>query len=106
MPEVTGVPVFSELPTATALRDIFPNPCNPNTTIAFETALPGPVSLKIHNLQGALVQTLITGTMTAGRHRITWNGRDHLGQPVASGIYLVSLTAGEYRGQRKLVMLK
>jgi hypothetical protein len=94
-------------PAVTALRGNYPNPFNPATTIAFELAETGPVSLAIHDAAGRLVRTLAAArTFTAGRHEIRWDGRDQDGQSAAAGVYLCRFAAGEARDMARLVLVK
>ncbi len=83
-----------------------PNPFNPRTTIAFEAPTPGPVSLRIYDLSGRLVRTLIAGeAVGAGRHSRSWNGRDENGRPVAAGCYFYRLSSGIHSQTRRMVLV-
>lgn len=79
---------------------------NPTTTISFALLDAGEVNLSIYNMSGQLVKTLVTGEMSAGRHRFTWDATDARGQRVASGIYLYVIKAGSFTAQRRLVLMK
>jgi hypothetical protein len=68
-----------------------PNPFNPRTDIIFELDRPQRVTLTVHDLTGAVVARLADGVYGAGRHALTWKGRDAAGAPVASGSYLVRM---------------
>jgi hypothetical protein len=87
------------LPATFALGMNFPNPFNPETAISF--AVPAgwtaPVTLRLFNVQGQLVRTLVEGVMPPGQHHILWNGKDERGQTVATGIYLYQIISGDYR---------
>jgi hypothetical protein len=93
-------------PTAPADVSVFPNPFNPTTTVSFELPAPETVSIRIYDIRGSLVQTLENSPLAAGLHRIAWDGRDHQGRPVASGIYLVHIKSATFEMTRKAVMLK
>jgi hypothetical protein len=86
----------------------YPNPFNPATTISFE--LPAGASqrvrLSIYDATGARVRTLIDDALPGGRHSRTWDGRNHAGSPVSSGIYFYRLTAASQSQTRKMVLLK
>jgi hypothetical protein len=83
------------------LRPNYPNPFNPQTTLAFDLDRDGHVVLAIYDIQGALVRTLVDGTRTADRHEVKWDGRDDAGESVASGVYLVFLKShGEVRSAK------
>ncbi len=94
------------LPKAFALDGAFPNPFNPATTIKYATPHSGPVKLKIYNLAGRLVTTLVDGQKTAGFHTVMWNGTDHKGRGVASGAYYYRLQAEGFEQTRKMLLLK
>lgn len=96
------------LPTAFALNQNYPNPFNPTTNIAFDIPenWTAPVTLRIFNVQGQLIQTLIDGVMAPGRHEIVWNGRDANGQPVATGIYFYQILSGEVKAVKRMQMVK
>jgi hypothetical protein len=84
----------------------FPNPFNPTTTVEYALRAPGRVRLRIFDANGAVVRTLVDAIEPAGAHRIAWNGRNHAGEPVASGVYFVRVeSAGETKTQ-KVTLLK
>ncbi|MEN8006214.1 MAG: FlgD immunoglobulin-like domain containing protein [Candidatus Krumholzibacteriota bacterium] len=101
--DVTDEP---DLPSATALTGVFPNPFNPQTTISYELAARAEVELEIYDVKGALVRRLVDGAMPAGRHAAVWNGTDDAGRRVASGVYLATFHAGLHRDVHKLVVVK
>ncbi len=88
------------------LRPAYPNPFNPSTTLAFDLAQSGHVSLKIYAVDGSYIATVHDGTLGAGLHTYEWNGTDQRGQPVASGVYLAELRAPDGRLRTKLNLLK
>ncbi len=90
----------------TALEQNIPNPFNPTTQIPFTLAQAGEVSVRIYDVRGALVATPHSGELGAGRHRVDWDGRDSNGRPVASGMYVYTLTAGNTRFKKKMMLLK
>lgn len=83
-----------------------PNPFNPATSLRFQLPADGPASLRLFDLRGRVVRTLVSGRLAAGDHRLEWDGRDSAGERVASGIYLAVLEAGPHRASRKLVLVK
>jgi hypothetical protein len=97
--------VASGLP-APRLLPCYPNPFNPQTTIAFELPRDGRVAVTVHTLAGEKVATLVDGERTAGRHEVVWSGRDADGRPVPSGVYLYRLVARDHRESRRMVLLK
>ncbi|MDP4114528.1 MAG: SBBP repeat-containing protein [Bacteroidota bacterium] len=83
-----------------------PNPFNPTTAIKFQLPLNSFVTVKIYDMIGREITTLINEEKPAGSHIIFWNGKDSNGQTVSSGIYLYKLTAGTYSETRKMNFLK
>jgi len=84
----------------------YPNPFNPETTIRYHLAEASLVTIKIFNLLGEEVITLIDQSQLQGNHAIQWNGRDRFGNTVANGVYWLRLDAGKYVGNRKLVVVR
>ncbi|HEX5133698.1 MAG TPA: C25 family cysteine peptidase [Candidatus Krumholzibacteria bacterium] len=89
-----------------ALAQNYPNPFNPTTTIAFSVAKDTNVDLRIYDVRGAAVRTLVSGRQQAGVHRIIWDGQTDRGQPVASGVYFYKLIAGSFTDTKKMTILK
>ena len=131
----TGIEVENEdknVPDHFALGQNFPNPFNPSTTIIFELkpeyqilnipVSPGKndefsippmgkisrifVSVKIYNVRGQLVKTLIEDELPPGRHEVVWDGTDQGGERVASGVYLYRLKTPKSQTTRKMIFLK
>ncbi|MDP8321484.1 MAG: right-handed parallel beta-helix repeat-containing protein [Candidatus Stygibacter australis] len=85
----------------------YPNPFNPETTIAFYVKQPGKVKLAIYNVKGQKVSTLKDEDMAAGEQNIVWQGTDNEGRKVSSGIYFIRLDIEGQKGQwRKAVLMK
>jgi hypothetical protein len=97
---------LSALPATFELVQNFPNPFNPTTTIRFALPRESKVTLKVYNLLGAEITTLVDESRGAGFHIAVWDGRDQNGQPVASGIYLYQLIGDGVRLTQKMLMLK
>lgn len=96
-----------EMPVTYALRGGAPNPFNPVTTIRYEVPPPGgPVRLRIYNVRGQLVRTLVNRTEAAGHHHVQWNGINEHGNEVASGVYFLEMVATQFRATHKIMMLK
>lgn len=94
-------------PSAFALGDAFPNPSNPATTIAYEVAQPGVITLSVYNLLGQEVARLADGTRTPGPYTVQWAGVNSRGQGVASGVYLYRLTGvNGFTQTKRLTLLK
>ena len=99
------------LPKETALLPNYPNPFNPETWILYHLAKDTDVTVTIYNMRGVAVRELILGYQAAGvyerRGRAAyWDGRNQLGEPVASGVYFYTLTAGDFTATRKLLIAK
>jgi hypothetical protein len=89
-----------------ALHQNYPNPFNPQTTIAYSTPKPGTARVRIYDVTGRLVRTLVDEAKPAGYHVTTWDGRDDYGTEVGSGVYFVRLEAGGHVQGRKMVFVK
>jgi hypothetical protein len=94
-------PVSSEL-----LPQNFPNPFVGRTTFCFNLQEGREASLKVYNVSGQLVRTLVSGHCKAGHHKLEWDARDDYGRKVANGTYLYRLEAGDLLATRKLVILR
>jgi lysophospholipase L1-like esterase len=94
-------------PTGYALHGNVPNPFNPLTVIAYEMPVAAQVSLRVFDISGRLIATLKEGVSeSAGRHDVTWTGRDHSGRQVAAGIYFYRMEAGSFAQTRRMVLVK
>ncbi|MFT5232298.1 MAG: hypothetical protein ACI9UK_000013 [Candidatus Krumholzibacteriia bacterium] len=99
--------VGETVPMNLGISAAVPNPFNPMTTIHYDVPeTSSQVSLKIYNLQGQLVRTLVNGYLETGRHQAVWQGRDDAGQSVASGVYLVRIEDGREHVMRKIVLVE
>ncbi|MFZ1291892.1 MAG: T9SS type A sorting domain-containing protein, partial [Melioribacteraceae bacterium] len=98
---VTGVEIINQLPTQFELTQNYPNPFNPATTINFQITKQENVSLKVYNLLGQEVATLINESMGAGVYQIGFDA-----SKLSSGIYIYSLTAGDLHASKKMTLLK
>jgi len=97
------------IPTEFLLAQNFPNPFNPQTTIRFgipENGAGKKTVLKIYNLLGQQVITLVNGSLEAGYFELVWNGRDAEERPVASGVYFYALKNGDHNLVRKMVLIR
>ena len=99
------------MPKKNALLPNYPNPFNPETWIPYQLSEDTLVSVSIYDTTGELVRTLSLGFQSAGfynsRGRAAyWDGRNELGEPVASGVYFYTLTAGDFSATRKMLIRK
>jgi len=100
-------PVLSDLPLLPVFLEAFPNPFNPSTTFYYEVPVAAQVDLRVYDLTGKLVRTLVTGQWhTGGRHEAVWLGTDESGCPVASGVYLCKLAAREFQTSVRVTLVK
>jgi hypothetical protein len=88
------------------LSQNYPNPFNPQTTIAFSIRSRGAVSVKVYNVGGERVRTLVDEERAAGSHAVVWDGRNSAGSPVSSGVYFYRLETPGFQQTRKMVLLK
>jgi hypothetical protein len=100
------VSVAEALPESFELKQNYPNPFNPSTTIAFSLPEASEVTIKVYDLSGNLVRTLVNDNRTAGEHEVTWNGLNDKGVRVSSGVYIYRIEAGNFAQTRRMVMLK
>ena len=95
----------------TSLLRNYPNPFNPETWIPYQLAQPADVTLTIHSANGQVVRTLKLGHQPAGvyqrKHRAAyWDGRNNIGEHVASGLYFYTLRAGDFTATSKMLIVK
>ncbi len=98
-------------PETTALLPNYPNPFNPETWIPYQLAKSTDVTLTIYSADAKVIRTLDLGVKPAGiyhdRNRAAyWDGKNNVGEPVASGVYLYTLIAGEFSATRRMLILK
>lgn len=105
--------LVSTSPAEFRLMQNYPNPFNPQTTIEYHLPSNSSVTLRIFDMQGRLINTLVQGSKSAGYHHITWNGRDYSDNLVASGSYYyrIDATLNEHNQQilssvKKLIFMK
>ena len=99
------------IPKETSLLPNYPNPFNPETWIPYQLAEPAEVTLHIYAVDGRLIRTLALGHRPAGiyhsrKRAAYWNGRNNVGEPVASGVYFYTLTVGDFTTTRKMLIRK
>ena len=93
-------------PIRTSLSKNYPNPFNPSTTINYELSTAGLVTLVIYDLKGSEVKTLVQEHQDASYHNVVWNGLNNSGQSVASGRYLLKMSAPGYTESITMTLLK
>ncbi len=97
-------------PFANRLGHARPNPFNPRATIEYSIAAPGRVTLRVYDVAGREVRTLVDRDVEPGEHKAVWDGTTDAGQRAASGVYFAKMEvagrAGAFRATRKLILLK
>ena len=99
------------IPDQTRLLANYPNPFNPETWIPYQLAKPADVKISIYTANGQLVRTLALGQQEVGIYKsrnqaVYWDGKNSIGEPVASGVYFYTLTAGDFTATRKMLIRK
>ncbi|MDH4033636.1 MAG: T9SS type A sorting domain-containing protein [candidate division Zixibacteria bacterium] len=84
----------------------YPNPFNPITFIDFTLPQPEQVRVEVFNLLGQTVRTLLDAQRGAGLHTVAWDAQNDQGQPVASGVYIYRINAGDQRASRKMLLMR
>ena len=98
-------------PKETSLLPNYPNPFNPETWIPYQLSKAADVSLTIYDIKGHVVRSLDLGHQRAGMYQSRsraayWDGKNAVGEPVASGVYFYTLKAGDFTGTRKMLIRK
>ena len=94
------------IPAEFALKDNYPNPFNPRTTIQYDLPISGNVSVIIYNVAGQEVAKLVNSVQEAGYHSVVWNGTNVSGAKAAAGIYFYQIQAGGFVRTKKMLLLK
>ncbi len=102
----TAVNNGSQIPAKFELSQNYPNPFNPTTTIKFQLPEQSFVTLKIYDITGKEIKTLVSSDLSAGYYSVVWNATDNNGKKVSSGIYFYRISAGNFVSVKKLMLLK
>ena len=97
----TSVQPETSVPRQFQLEQNYPNPFNPETRIAFSLSVAGHVTMKVHNILGEEIGTLLDGVLSAGSHKITFDGSQ-----LPSGVYVYTMRAGGFAESKKMVLMK
>ena len=102
---------MKSIPETTALLPNYPNPFNPETWIPYELAKDAEVTVTIYDVRGGVIRQLLLGYQRAGvymsRGRAAyWDGRNQIGEPVASGVYFYTLAVEDFSATRRMLILK
>ncbi|MBK7141035.1 MAG: T9SS type A sorting domain-containing protein [bacterium] len=96
----------SLLPRDFALMQNYPNPFNPTTVIEFALPRASNVKIELYDITGRLVRTLTDGSMSAGTHKVSFDGRSSSGNQLASGVYFYRLQANDFTATKKMLLMK
>lgn len=88
------------------LEQNYPNPFNPTTTITYDLKQMDVVTLRVFDMRGTEVTTLVDAEQSSGLHHVVWDGRDQFGNAESSGVYLYQLESGNQIQQRKMLLIK
>ncbi|MBN1984540.1 MAG: T9SS type A sorting domain-containing protein [Chitinivibrionales bacterium] len=94
-------PVTAEIPTSFALQQNYPNPFNPMTNISYDLPEESNVTIRIYDMTGKEVATLVNGSQAAGTHTAVWNANE-----IPSGVYFYQIHAGSFNATKKMLLLK
>jgi len=98
--------ILATIPEELSLDGNYPNPFNPVTTIRFGLPEPRKIRITVVNLLGQEITELVNGWRDIGRHEVQWQGQDHHGRPVATGMYFTVLSDGNKIIVQKMLLLK
>jgi hypothetical protein len=110
--DVTGkLKVVGLMPSKFALLQNFPNPFNPETWIPYQLPQDTSVTVRIYNFNGQPIRTIALGQQAAGTYltkdrAVYWDGRDHIGEKVASGVYFYTLQADDFKATKRMVIVE
>ena len=96
----------NNIPSKFFLYQNYPNPFNPITRINYDTPKEGYVSIKIYDITGRKIVSLVNENKILGSHFVYWNGKNDMGENLPGGMYIYTIKAGNYRSSKKLVLIK
>jgi hypothetical protein len=106
-PGITGVQQVVELtPSSYKLEQNYPNPFNPETAISYQLSTVSKVQIKVYDILGKEIATLVNGEKPAGKYQITWKGTDNYGNKVSSGVYFYRIITNNFVQTKKMILLK
>ena len=105
-PRIIGISDKNQLAYQFKLFQNYPNPFNPGTVIKYSLQNECQVTVKIYNINGREVTTLVSKKQTAGYHQVEWNGTNRSGMVVSNGLYMYKIQAGDFVKTQKMLLLK
>lgn len=106
IPTGIGTEEVELLPVAYSLEQNYPNPFNPETVISFSLPRTGNVRIKVYDVLGKEIKTILSEERMAGNHKIYWNATDDYGRRVSSGVYFYTISSGDFVQTKKMVLMK
>jgi hypothetical protein len=100
------IPLSNEVPQRFELSQNYPNPFNPTTNINFAIAKQSDVTIKIYDLLGREVRTLVNQKMMPGTYKVDWLSDNNEGKSVSSGVYFYRITAGDFTDSKKMILIR
>jgi len=104
--DLVGVETAEAIPTQFNLFQNYPNPFNPSTIISYTLPKQSMVTIKIYDILGREVKTLLNSEQAPGVYKIEWNGTNNVGNRVAAGTYIYRIEAGDFVQAKKMILLK
>jgi len=104
--DIEGDGYEPDLPTTFRLVGNVPNPFNPVTRVAYHVPRQAHVRMRVYDVGGRLVRTLVDQVIEPGRHQAVWDGRSDGGNTVATGVYFCKMEAEDYTASHKMLLLK
>jgi len=101
-----GNGIFEEIPTEYELFNNYPNPFNPSTTIKYSVPKNSNIKVRIYNMMGQLIKTLVNESKSPGNYEVQWYGKNEENLSVASGIYFYQLESENFVKTNKMILLK
>jgi hypothetical protein len=98
--------VFSPSPDKFEISQNYPNPFNPSTTIRYQLAKDSEVTLKVYNLLGQVVKTLVDDYQSSGYYQVMWDRKNDVGIDVSSGVYFYHFQSGDFSQVRKMILVQ
>ncbi len=104
--DLTDVTEHATTPSVFSLAQNYPNPFNPSTIISFDLMQPSPALLRVYDAAGRTVATLVDENLPAGKHSISWHGKNASGDPVSSGVYFYRLDVSGRGEMKKMALIR
>ena len=98
--------ILNNIPSAYSLSQNYPNPFNPITKMNYTLPKRSKIIISIYNVLGQEVTTLLNKEQNYGYHTVTWNGADHSGRQMASGVYFARMNTNSFTQTKKMLLLK